>query len=439
MVGRYRIIVAVALIMLGLSLFAPVLAQGQGPVFVIPLEGDINSALASSMKLAFANASQEGAQLIILEIDTYGGLVNASDRVKTIIEASSIPVYAYVKKAISGGTYAALACDRIYMHPAATLGAVEPVYGNEPVTDEKTLSVIEGQLRSMAERQGRDPQIASAMVRKDIAIPNVIEAGKLLTLTASMAKEVGYAEGLASKLEEIPAMAGISEPEFITYEEPWSIGFAQFLSNPYVGGVLLAIGLAALVIEIFTAGFGVAGVISLLAFALYFGSSVFAGFAQVEYILVFVLGIVLLGAEAFTAGFGLLGASGLLCVALSIVLSSASFSQGLLTLGLALLLSIVIILVAFRFIKKSSLWNKLILSDSETKERGYVGPKDLSGYLGAEGVAVTPLRPSGIVQVADGVRLDALTDGVYIAAGTQVRVTGLSSGSVVVAEKNNRS
>jgi membrane-bound serine protease (ClpP class) len=434
--GRLRLIAAVALIVLGFSLLHPAEAQSSGPVFVIPLGGDINAALASSMKLAFAEAAREGAQLVILEIDTYGGLVNASDRVKTTIEASSIPVYAWVKKAISGGTYAALACDRIYMHPGATLGAVEPRYGDEPVTDEKTLSIIEGQLRAMAESRGRDPQIASAMVRKDIEIPGISEAGKLLTLTAAKAVEVGYAEGLASALEDIPGMAGISASEFITYQEPWSISFARFLSNPYVGGVLLAIGLAALVIEIFTSGFGVAGVIALLAFGLYFGGNIFAGFGRTEYVLVFVIGIVLVGAEIFTSGFGLLGVSGLLCVALSIVLSAANFTQGLLTLGLALLFAIVIILIAFRFLRKSSLWDKIILSDAETRERGYVGPQDLSGYLGAEGVAVTPLRPSGTVEVA-GERLDALTDGVYIAAGTKIIVTGTSSGSVVVAEKND--
>jgi membrane-bound serine protease (ClpP class) len=410
-------------------------AAGQGTVFVVPLTGDIDSVLPASIKLAFADASRAGAELIILEIDTFGGRVDSSDRIKTEIFASSIPVYAYVKKAISGGTYVALACDRIYMHPGATLGAVEPVAGGEPVTDEKSLSVIEGQLRSMAERQGRDPQIASAMVRKEIAIPDVIEAGKLLTLTAQKATEVGYAEGIVSSYEEIPAQAGIASPNFRIYTESWSLSFARFLSNPYVAAILLAIGLAALVIEIFTAGFGVAGVISLIAFALYFGGNLLAGFARSEYIILFVLGIVLLGAEVFTAGFGLLGISGLACVAVSIVLSAASFSQGLLTLGLALLISTVIVIIAFRFLRKSPLWKKLILSEAETKERGYVGPKDRKVYLGAEGVAITPLRPSGTVELAEGVRLDALTDGVYLAAGTEIVVTGFSSGSVVVSEK----
>lgn len=438
MAGTIRKITAAALILLGLALFPTALAQGQDSVFVVPLRGDINSALAASMKLAFADASQAQAKLIILEIDTFGGLVDSSDRIKTIIYDSSTPVYAYVKKAISGGAYVALACDRIYMHPGATLGAVEPVSGGQPVTDEKTLSVIEGQLRSMAERQGRDPQIASAMVRKEIAIPNVVEAGKLLTLTAKTAAEVGYAEGIATSIEDVATLAGISASEFITYQESWSTGLARFLSNPYVAALLLAIGLAAMVIEIFTAGFGAAGVISLIAFALYFGGNLYAGFARSEYILLFILGIILLGAEIFTAGFGILGIGGLACVAASIVLSAANLTQGLLTLGLALLLSIVIVLIAFRFLRKSPLWNKVILSDAETIERGYVGPRDLKIHLGAEGVALTPLRPSGTVQVADGVRLDALTDGVYIAAGTEIVVTGFSSGAVVVSEKKNR-
>ncbi|MDD3073079.1 MAG: NfeD family protein [Eubacteriales bacterium] len=436
MTGKIRKVAAVAaIILIGLALSPPAQAERQGPVFVVPLTGDIDSALPASMKLAFADASKAQAKLIILNIDTFGGLVDASDRIKTIIYDSSIPVYAYVKKAISGGAYVALACDRIYMHPGGTLGAVEPVAGGQPVTDEKHLSVIEGQLRSMAERQGRDPQIASAMVRKEIAIPKVVEEGKLLTLTAKMAAEVGYAEGIVAGYEEIPELAGINSADFIIYKESWSIGLARFLSNPYVAAVLLAIGLAGLAIELFTAGFGVAGIISLIAFALYFGGNLFVGFARSEYIILFILGIVLLGAEVFTAGFGILGIGGLACVAVSIVLSAATLTEGLLTLGLALFLSVIIVVIAFRFLRKSPLWNKLILSDAETKERGYVGPKDLNIYLGAEGVAMTPLRPSGTVQLADGAKFDALTQGNYLAVGTEVVVIGFSSGAVVVTEK----
>lgn len=413
----------------------PAAAQGEGTVYVVPLSGEIDGALAYSMKRAIDIAGDNNAKLIIIEIDTFGGWVDASDDIKKAIFGSSVPVYAYVKKAISGGAYVALACDRIYMHPGATLGATEPVAGGEAVTDEKSLSVIDGQMRAMAERQGRDPQIASAMVRKEITIPGVIEQGKLLTLTANKAKEVGYAEGIVNSYTEIPALAGISSPEFVIYSEPLAVRLVNILNQPLVGALLLAIGLAAMAIEVFTAGFGVAGVISLIAFTLFFGSNILVGAAQWQYIAVFVLGIILLLAEAFVSGFGIMGAAGLICVAFSIILSAETFTEGILTLGLALLLAIIIVAIAFRFLRKSSLWNRLILNESETKERGYVGPLEMSQLLGSEGRAITPLRPSGTVLLGNGQRVDALTDGGYIASETEVVVTGISSSSVIVSPK----
>jgi len=410
-------------------------AQGQGLVYVVPLEGTIDSILPKSIERAFNIAADSGARIIILEINSFGGLVDASDDIKTLIFKSPVPVYAYVNKAISGGAYVALACERIYMHPGSTLGAVEPVLAGEAVTDEKTLSVIEGQMRTMAERQGRNPQIASAMVRKEIAIPDVIDSGKLLTLTASMAESVGYTEGIVDGYTSIPALAGINSPEYVVYSEAWAFRFARFLSDPIIGAILLAIGLAAMAIEIFTAGFGIAGTISIIAFVLFFGGNLIAGFAQWEYIAVFILGIILLMTEAFVTGFGLLGATGLTFVAFSIILSAETIKQGLVTLGISLVLAIVFIAIAFRFLRKSPLWNRLILSDSESKERGYVGPKDLSELLGSNGIAVTPLRPSGTITLANGLRVDAITDGSYIAADTEVTIVGFSSGSVVVNPK----
>lgn len=437
MVKKVTRVIAVTLIAflasIGFSSF--IYADSPGIAYVIPLTGDIDSALADSMELAFTEAKQLEAQLVILEIDTYGGLVDASDRIKTIIYDSPIPVYAYVKKAISGGTYAALACDRIYMHPGATLGAVEPVSDGEPVTDEKVLSVIEGQLRGMAEKQGRDPSIASAMVRKELDIPGVIEAGKLLTLTAKTALAVGYAEGTATDYREIPVLAGMGQMDFQRYSESWTQRFARFVANPIIAALLLGVGLSAMVIEIFTPGFGVPGAVSIGAFTLYFGGKLLSGFSQTGYIALFILGIIFLGAEIFTAGFGVLGISGLSCVALSIVLSAADITQGLLTLGLAFLISAATIIIAYRVLKMTPLWNKIILQTAETKEEGYVGPLNMRGYLGAEGVSLTPLRPSGSIQLASGEKLDAVTEGVYLAPGTEIVVTGTSTGSVVVAQK----
>jgi membrane-bound serine protease (ClpP class) len=434
-----KIISWVGMFCLILLLFAhtasPVYAQAEGLVYHVPLRGEINSSVYHSLKHAFSLAARDGAELIILEIDTFGGYVHACDEIKNLIYDTQIPVYAYVKKAISGGAYVALACDRIYMLRGSTLGAAEPVAGGAPVTNEKDLSVIEGQMRTMAERQGRDPEVAAAMVRKDISIPDVIEKGKLLTLTAAKALEVGYTEGIVDGIGEIPRLAGISQPKLVEYSEPWGVRLARFLSNPLVGGLLLAIGLAALVIEVITAGFSGAGLVALLAFALFFGGNLLIGVAQWEHVAVFILGIILLIAEAFTAGFGLLGVAGLICIAASIVLSAATFLQGLLTLGLAIVLAVVIVAVAFRFLRKSVLWNRLILSHSETKEMGYVAPRVDGDLLGLEGTASTPLRPSGKVSLSNGQKVDAVSEGSYIEAGTEVVVTGFSSGSVVVTPK----
>jgi membrane-bound serine protease (ClpP class) len=130
-----------------------------------------------------------------------------------------------------------------------------------------------------------------------------------------------------------------------------------------------------------------------------------------------------------------LGVAGLICIAASIVLSAATFLQGLLTLGLAIVLAVVIVAVAFRFLRKSVLWNRLILSHSETKEMGYVAPRVDGDLLGLEGTASTPLRPSGKVSLSNGQKVDAVSEGSYIEAGTEVVVTGFSSGSVVVTPK----
>lgn len=426
-------------LLLTASLSSPVSAKEEGLVYVIPLRGEINNSMFLYLEQAFASATRAGADLITLEIDTFGGYVSASDDIKSLIYETPIPVYAYVKKAISGGAYVALACDRIYMRQGSTLGATEPVLDGKPVTNEKDISVIEAQMRTMAERQGRDPEIAAAMVRKEISIPDVISAGRLLTLTATKAKEVGYAEGVITSLTEIPVPAGISNPSYFEYSEPWSVRFARFISNPIVGGIILAIGLAAMVIEVFAAGFGLAGIISIFAFATFFGSNLLIGIAQWEFIAVFILGIILLIAEAFITGFGVLGVVGLICIAVSIVLSAETFLGGLLTLGLALVMAVIIILIAFRFLRKSRLWNRLILSHSESKDRGYVGPRDISDLLGIDGKALTPLRPSGMVSLCNGQRVDAISEGNYIAAGTEVVVSGFSSGSVVVTPKIKRS
>ena len=143
--GNLKIIRWVGMFCLILLLFAhtasPVYAQAEGLVYHVPLRGEINSSVYHSLKHAFSLAARDGAELIILEIDTFGGYVHACDEIKNLIYDTQIPVYAYVKKAISGGAYVALACDRIHMLRAAPWGC--RAGGGGAGNHEKDLSVIE--------------------------------------------------------------------------------------------------------------------------------------------------------------------------------------------------------------------------------------------------------------------------------------------------------
>jgi membrane-bound serine protease (ClpP class) len=134
----------------------------------------------------------------ILEMNTPGGFLDAAFEISTLIRAQNVPVYAYVRnQAYSAGAYLALSCDKLYMAPGSVIGAAEPrmIVGDAEEVDEKTLSAFTEAMEAVAERGGRDPKIAAAMVRRDISIEGVVEEGRFLTLSYSKAEEVGYNDG----------------------------------------------------------------------------------------------------------------------------------------------------------------------------------------------------------------------------------------------------
>ncbi|MTI95648.1 MAG: nodulation protein NfeD [Firmicutes bacterium] len=433
---KTRIIIYLAVI-LCVSLFLPAVGEAQeGSVQIVRLDGEVDNYLPTYLQRAFESAENAGAEAIILEITTPGGFVLAAFDIGDVIIQTGIPVYAYVRTyALSAGGYIALACDELYMNAGSTMGSIMPVTGEGAPADEKTFSAVEKAVRSAAERNGRDPEIASAMVRPEKQIDGIVGRGELLTLTSQEAYDLGYTEAIVNSRTEVLEEVGLAGRETIEYQPSRADGIARWLTGPLISPLLLSVAIAALFIELFTAGFGVAGSISVAAFALYFGGHLVAGFAHWEHIAVFLLGIVFLAAEIFIAGFGVLGIVGLVAVAFSIILSAETVEQGFKTLGWATLFAVVIIAVAFRFLRRSTLWQRLVLSSSESKEEGYVGPKDITSHIGMEGVTVTPLRPSGTVELSNGERIDAITQGSYIPRDTVIFVSGYSGAEVVVFEK----
>ncbi|MCL2164722.1 MAG: hypothetical protein FWH55_10120 [Oscillospiraceae bacterium] len=197
----------------------------------------------------------------------------------------------------------------------------------------------------------------------------------------------------------------------------------NFLTNPIVAPILLTVGIAGVIIEIMTPGFGAAGIIGGSSLILYFTGHIMAGFFGWGVLLLFLAGVILMIVEAMIPGFGAPGILGLLCFLASIVLVAPSFEVGIRSLVIALLGSIVLIFLALRFFGVSKFWSRLSLRLSLGKEEGYISQKeDFTAYVGRIGKTATALRPAGFVVLDDGKRLDVVSEGGFIEKDQTVTV-----------------
>ncbi|MGI6588805.1 MAG: NfeD family protein [Peptococcia bacterium] len=421
---KKKIVLSTLCLIFILSLFASsVFAVPVAKVFVIPVEATIDPGLASFIARSYQEAEKLGVNLVLLEIDTPGGRIDAAEKIKKTINSSSLTTTALVKGgAISAGAYIALACPQIAMVPGSTIGDAEPRLGDERA-DEKLVSYWAAEMGTTAEKNGRDRTIAMAMADRDLEIPGLVEKGKLLTFTYQQAKEYGYTDYIVQGRADLLQVLNLNNAEIIEAKLSVAEKITRIVTNPYFAPLFLTIGIAGLIIEIFTIGWGVAGFVGLSSLALYFGGHLLAGFTGWEAILLFLLGIILLSVEIFVPGFGLPGLGGIICIVVSIVLSAPSWEAGIISLVLAIIGTIILVLFSFKFLTKRKFWDRLILGTKYKKEEGYIPQsKDLSVYVGKKGEALTILRPSGTVMLDDGTRLDVVTDGGFIPKGERIEV-----------------
>ena len=150
-------------------------------VMIITVDDAVELGLSSYLERNIATAEEQGADLIILELDTPGGRVDAAQDIKRILYGCDIETVALVKdQALSAGAYIAMCCDRIAMMPGSTLGDAEMLINGQRA-DEKYLGAWREEFAAIAEDKGRDPEIAKAFVDRDIEIEGIVEEGKLLT------------------------------------------------------------------------------------------------------------------------------------------------------------------------------------------------------------------------------------------------------------------
>lgn len=402
------------------------------PVYVIPVKGEIEPGWLVFFERSLEEAADAGAVCAILELDTPGGYIDTAIKARKLINEAPFPVYGYVQyHALSAGAYLALSTDEFFMAPGATIGAAEPRLIGGEETDEKYLSSWEAEMRVAAEEQGKDPQLAAAMVRKEIVIEDVVDADELLTLTAQEAEKLGFSDGTAGKLPALLAALGLEGSHLVrATPTQWEI-LSGWLIKPVVATLLLSAAFIFLIAEVLTAGFGLSGLLSILCFGLYFGGHFFTGVSGWPAVFLFIFGLVLLLVEAFIPGFGVFGIGGLLCVSTSIVLTAASTALGLKMLFISFLISALAGFLAFRFFQRRGTLRRFILMEAATREKGFSSSSDLYHLMDKIGQSVSPLRPAGIVEIG-GSRYDVVSEGSYIPAGTAVKVIEVEGRRIVV-------
>ncbi|WP_077367971.1 NfeD family protein [Anaerosalibacter sp. Marseille-P3206] len=402
-------------------------SEGKGNVYVIPIKGEINKATYHFLKNTVDDVLNNNPSAIIFEIDTYGGLIDQAENIKNLIVNIKIPTIAYVNtKAESAGVLITLSCEKVVMSNSSTIGSAETIPNTE-----KILSMWRSLLRDVAELRGRDSEIVQAMADSDIEVEGINEKGKLINLNSREALEYGIADYIANDYQEILKDFNIDYAKIEEVGEGPEIKIAKFISNPYISTLLLTLGFVGMIIEIFTPGFGLGGTLSIVAFGLFFGGNILSGNSQWTSLILFITGLILLVIEGMVPGFGLPGISGIILVALGVVLAMKSLQSALMSLSVAIIITTVITIFLIKYGHKSPHLEKIVLSSQLKTEKGYTSAKSKADYLGKEGITVSELRPSGIIEL-NGERIDAISKGEYIEKGSKIEVVKVEGSKIFV-------
>jgi membrane-bound serine protease (ClpP class) len=451
-----RAVVLVGLVALGLVAEVagqvPPAPTARPVVYVLPIHGVVDLGLAPFIERVLDAAVAARAAAVILEVNTFGGRVDAAVVIRDALLRARVPTVAFVdKRAISAGALIALAAERIAMADGGTIGAATPVEigasGDSPrPVAEKTVSYVRKEFRATAETRKRPARLAEAMVDADVEIPGLNAKGKLLTLTTEEALRHGIADFSASSVAAVLTTLGLDGAEIRRVTPAWAETLVRFLTQPLVSSLLTTIGILGIIVELRTPGFGVPGALGMLSLGLFFWGHWLARLAGWEEVLLVAGGLVLLTVEIFvTPGFGLAGTLGLVALVaglgLSLVGSGATWDVILGAAGqvvLSLLLAIAASLAMLRFLPRLPFGRRLVLETELGAGEGFASTAatDLM-WLGKRGMAASTLRPAGIATF-EGERVDVVSDGEFIDAGDPITVVKVDGNRIVVRQLHGK-
>lgn len=421
-------------------------------VYYYKIDDNISKPALRLTEKAVKEAEAGDFDYIFLELNTFGGELNAADKIRTLLLNTKVPSMVFINNnAASAGALISIACDSIYMMPGGSIGAASVVDQNGEIMPDKYQSYMRSLMRTTAEHNGRNPNIAQAMVDPDVEVKGISEKGKVLTLTSEEAARNGFCEGVVSSREEALAHAGMATATITEQQLSTIDKIINFLVNPVVSGILIMCIVGGLYFELQAPGLGLPSVIAIVAALLFFAPHYLEGLAAHWEILLFLAGIVLLMLEFFVIpGFGIAGISGIVLILASLVLTlvynvgfkfnfNPEFDASLYVSKMTIL--VLVSSLAGFFL---SLWlgKKLILAETRfgslalrtelESDKGFTS-QDMRNerYVGKEGVAQTILRPAGKINI-DGEVLDATIEHGFANPGDKITVTKFENAQLFV-------
>lgn len=437
-------------------------------VYIFDINKDIDPGMWRQTQKSFEEASLVNADLIIMKVNTYGGMVNMADSIRTKILDSDVPVFAFIENnAASAGALISIAADRIYMKKGAKIGSASVVDQTGKIMPEKYQSYMRSTMRSTAEAHGkdtvitengdtiikwhRDPKIAEAMVDPRIYIEGISDTGQIVAFTANEALENGYCEAIVEDLPEILEHAEISNYETKYYERTKLEALIAFLVSPAIQGILIMLIVGGIYFELQSPGIGFALGAAVVGAILYFAPLYLEGLAENWEMVLFVVGLILIILEIFVIpGFGIAGISGLILALTGLVLSMVDniifefefhgaqaigeVLKALMIVTVSIFISFILSLYLSKKALTSNAFSWIVLNSTQEKDQGYIGVEtNQKKFIGSTGIAFTDLRPSGKVEIDDDT-YDAKSEIGFISKGEKVKVIDYRSGQLYVVK-----
>jgi membrane-bound serine protease (ClpP class) len=421
----------------------------QVKVYRLNIRDEINKGMAREVAQAITEARSIKADLLLIDMNTYGGLLDAADSIRTSLLNLEIPSVVFINNnAASAGALISISCNRIYMRKGASIGAATVVDQNGAVVPDKYQSYMRSMMRSTAQARGRDPKIAEAMVDPRTYIPGINDSGKVLTMTSAEAIKNNYCNGQAENIAEVMKLEKIEHYTITEYKPTWVDLLISFLINPAVSGVLILLMLGGIYYELQAPGIGLPLMIAVGAAVLYFAPLYLEGLAENWEVLVALAGFILIVLEIFVIpGFGVAGISGILFLVFGLTVSmlgndgfdfsglsiekiAVSFAVVLVSMSGAVLLFI----FTGKALTASPAFNKMVLHNSMPSGEGFhASSAELHQLPGKSGVTLNMLRPAGKVEI-EGQIYDARANSGFIDGGKKIIVVRAELGGVFVKE-----